>query len=353
VSTGLDDGRRLIDTIFDTAPIGIGLLDRDGRYVAVNEWLAEINGLARSAHVGRSVAELFGEADPGLVALVDGLYERGEPFSSLRLPAKMPGRADRQPGYYDVSYRPLADDAGARLGAILYVLDVTDRVRQDQVNQEFLAVLSHELRTPLNAILGWTTLLAKASGPQLSRGLAVIERNARAQSRLIEDLLDVSRMLTGRLSLNKRDADLCLVVEAAVETVRPSADARELRLTVAVPPAPVMLTCDPVRVQQVVLNLLSNAVKFTPVGGAVGVELARDGDGAVIAVRDTGIGIAADFLPYLFDRFRQSGETGERAHGLGLGLAIARDLVKLHGGTISAESAGEGQGTTMVVRLPG
>jgi PAS domain S-box-containing protein len=348
------DNGKLIEAMFESSPIGIGLLDRERRFVMLNEPLARINGVPREAHIGRSVADLFGASDPHVVAVIDAVCDRGEAFAAQQLPMSIARRPDRQPGFYDVAYAPIAGAGGGCEGIILYVVDVTDRVRHDQLNQEFLAILSHELRTPLNAILGWTTLLARGApnDPEIAHGLAVIERNARTQSRLIEDLVDVSRMITGRLSLNTTEADLCSIVDAAVDSVRPSAKAKALDVSSVVPEQPVVVSCDPARMQQVILNLLSNAVKFTPRGGSVRITLAADSLNAVVSVQDSGIGITPDFKPFLFDPFRQREQTSERSHGLGLGLAIARDLVRLHGGTISAESAGEGKGTTVTVRLP-
>jgi signal transduction histidine kinase len=235
------------------------------------------------------------------------------------------------------------------------------RIRAEEANRlkdEFLSTVSHELRTPLNAILGWTWLLVggKLDEPGVRRAVQTIERNARAQSQIIDDLLDVSSIVTGKLRLKVRTVDLAPLIEAAVEAVRPAAQAKgiqvearmDTRLSKRGP-----LKGDPDRLQQVVWNLLANAVKFTPAGGRIEV-LADEADGqARIRVTDTGIGIPDVFLRYVFDRFRQADSSTTRTHGgLGLGLSIVRHLVELHGGTVSAASEGEGRGATFTVMLP-
>ena len=225
----------------------------------------------------------------------------------------------------------------------------------NRMKDEFLSTLSHELRTPLNAILGWTQLLrmGKPSENELSRGLDVIERNVRAQTKLIEDLLDVSRITTGKLRLSVRPMSLGPVIEAAVDAVRPGAAAKGIRLDVDVSAPADQIYGDPDRLQQVVWNLLSNAVKFTPLDGRVEVGLDRVEGQAQIRVTDSGQGIDPKFLPYVFDRFRQADSSSTRSHGgLGIGLTIVRHIVELHGGTVRAESRGEGTGATFLVNLP-
>jgi signal transduction histidine kinase len=230
----------------------------------------------------------------------------------------------------------------------------------NRLKDEFLSTVSHELRTPLNAILGWTWLLAGGSLDRkgTERAIATVERNARAQGQIIDDLLDVSRIVTGKLLLTRRPVDLAEVIEATLDTVRPAADAKGIRLDLRLGAAPVL--GDAARLQQVSWNLLSNAVKFTPVGGRVEVvveplqEAGAQGAKTVeLRVSDSGSGIPAAFLPHVFDRFRQADSSSTRAHGgLGLGLAIVRHLIELHGGTVRAESPGEGQGATFRVHLP-
>ena len=231
------------------------------------------------------------------------------------------------------------------------------RIRAEEANRlkdEFLSTVSHELRTPLNSILGWTWLLVggKLDEAGARRAVETIDRNARAQSQIIDDLLDVSRIVTGKLRLKVQTVDLAALIEAAVDASRPAADAKGLQIDVQLGGMGA-LRGDPDRLQQVVWNLLANAVKFTPPGGRIEV-LADEMDGqARIRVADTGIGIPAAFLRYVFDRFRQADSSTTRLHGgLGLGLSIVRHLVELHGGTVSAESEGEGRGATFTVMLP-
>ena len=224
----------------------------------------------------------------------------------------------------------------------------------NRLKDEFLAVVSHELRTPLNAILGWATLLRRApqSPEDLGHGLETIERNARLQAQLIDDLLDISRVVSGRLRLELRSVDLRGVVDAAAATVRGAAEAKGITLDLAGAAPPVL--GDPTRLQQVTWNLLSNAIKFTPPGGRVRVEVRRSPAGAAeLVVADNGQGIDPAFLPHVFDRFRQADASITRHHGgLGVGLALVKNLVELHGGTVSAHSGGRGTGATLTVTLP-
>jgi signal transduction histidine kinase/CheY-like chemotaxis protein len=225
----------------------------------------------------------------------------------------------------------------------------------NRAKDEFLATLSHELRTPLNAMLGWATILRAGSldGATVERGLGAIERNTRVLVQLIDELLDVSRIISGKLRVDVRPVDLLPVIEAAVEATRTTAEAKDIRLDLALDPGIGPVPGDPDRLQQVVWNLLANAIKFTPRGGRVQVHLDRAGSRARIQVIDTGKGIAPEFLPYVFDRFRQAESVTTREHGgLGLGLAIVRHLVDIHGGRVSAASAGEGRGSVFTVELP-
>ena len=224
-----------------------------------------------------------------------------------------------------------------------------------QLKEEFLATVSHELRNPLNAILGWSRMLRSGQVPQeeVARTLDTIERNALAQTQLIDDLLDVSRIITGKLRMDVRPADPNLFIEAAIEAVKPAAEAKGVRLQRVMDTSSVSVPGDPIRLQQVVWNLLSNAIKFSDRGGRVQVRLERVNSHVEIIVNDTGQGIAAEFLPHVFDRFRQADQRTTRQHGgMGLGLAIVKNLVELHGGTVRAASPGAGQGSTFTVRLP-
>jgi signal transduction histidine kinase/CheY-like chemotaxis protein len=224
-----------------------------------------------------------------------------------------------------------------------------------QAKEEFLAIVSHELRTPLNAILGWSEMLQRrdVDAAKQGRGLQAIARNARAQAQVVADLLDMARISSGKLALTLQECDLVPIVSAAVETVRPSAQARKVSVRLDVRAAAVLVHGDPARLQQVVWNLLSNAIKFTPAGGGVEVAVDRAASHAVVEVRDTGVGIAPEFLPNAFERFTQADSSSRRAHGgLGLGLAIVRHLVELHRGAVTAESPGPGRGSTLRVTLP-
>jgi signal transduction histidine kinase len=226
----------------------------------------------------------------------------------------------------------------------------------NRLKDEFLATLSHELRTPLNAMLGWAHMLRSMTLPPetVSRALESLERNARAQAQLVEDLLDVSRIVSGKLQINSGEVDLARVVLEAVESVRPALVAKRLDLQLSVPPElGAIVKGDADRLRQVVWNLLSNATKFTPSGGQVAVSVRTVDGQAEVSVRDTGVGIPRQFLRHVFERFRQAESTASRRHGgLGLGLAIVRHLTEAHGGTVDVESAGEGQGATFTVRLP-
>jgi len=242
--------------------------------------------------------------------------------------------------------------------ARLYAAETRARKSADLANQakdEFLAAVSHELRTPLTAIMGWVKLLSSPAldDARKSRALETIDRNTVAMAELIDDLLDMSRIVSGRLRIDRQTVNLTTVLQSAIDSIRPAADAKSIRIAPLLGMDAAVLTGDPVRLQQVVWNLLSNAVKFTPRGGRVEVVLQRVDSAAEIRVTDSGRGIKPAFLPYIFDPFRQEDPTSTRARGgLGLGLAIARRLVELHGGQIAVRSEGEGRGSTFTVTLP-
>ncbi len=254
----------------------------------------------------------------------------------------------------EIRVREWAEQERARL----LVLEQQARKQAEEANRtkdEFLATLSHELRTPLNAILGWVQVLrsGKLDPAAAVRALETIERNSRAQAQLIADLLDVSRIITGKLRLDFKPVDLRRIIDAALDSVRPAADAKGILLDISIAPLASPVLGDADRLQQVIWNLLSNSIKFTARGGRVEVQLREADANAVIRVSDTGIGIRPDFLPYVFDRFRQAEGSITRTHGgLGLGLSIVRHLIELHGGTAEVASEGEGEGATFTVRLP-
>ena len=271
---------------------------------------------------------------------------------------------------------PVRDSRGRAIGASKIARDITERraleaerdallERERQARSEaealnrsqdqFLAVLSHELRTPLNAIFGWASMLraGELDPATMRRATEAILRNARAQVQLIDDLLDMSRIITGNMRIEPRPVDLTAVIDNALDTVRPAANAKGIRLSTVLDPRAGIVLGAADRLQQVVWNLLMNAVKFTPKGGQVQVGLQRFDSHVEVVVQDTGEGIPADLLPYIFDRFRQGDSSSSRRHGgLGIGLALVRHLVELHGGTVAARSAGPGQGSTFTVGLP-
>jgi signal transduction histidine kinase/ActR/RegA family two-component response regulator len=225
----------------------------------------------------------------------------------------------------------------------------------NRMKDEFLANVSHEIRTPLNAIIGWSHLLRSGNLDRATTARAVetIDRNAKSQAQLIEDILDVSRMITGKLRLNSETVDISSLINAAIDSVQLAIDSKDLQLEIKLDPSARHTVGDANRLQQVVWNLLANAIKFTPSGGHIQVIVERAGEDVQIQVSDTGQGIDTDFLPFIFERFRQADGTTTRQHGgLGLGLAIVRHLVELHGGTIKADSAGKGKGATFTIRLP-
>jgi PAS domain S-box-containing protein len=257
---------------------------------------------------------------------------------------------------------PLKDKQGRVLrwfGTNTDVEELRQALRQaeeaNRTKDEFLATLSHELRTPLTSILGWARMLSSGQLDEVNRARAVetIERNAKAQSKLIEDILDVSRVITGKLRLEVQPVNLAQVIESSINAVLPAAAAKGIRLQRILDTGVSMVSGDPARLQQIIWNLLSNAIKFTPQDGRVQIRLERTGSHVEITVEDDGQGINPNILPHIFERFRQADSSTTRAHGgLGLGLAIVRHLVEMHGGTVRAESRGQGKGATFIVKLP-
>jgi signal transduction histidine kinase/ActR/RegA family two-component response regulator len=242
-----------------------------------------------------------------------------------------------------------------RVSLIQEQLARTEAEHANRLKDEFLATVSHELRTPLHAVIGWTHMLRGGGLDEATTARAVetIERNAKSQAQLVEDILDVSRMITGKLRLNIAPVDVASVINAAIDSIQLAAESKGIQLEVTFDPAARRVSGDAGRLQQVVWNLLANAIKFTSFGGRVEVRLERMGGNAKIKVSDTGEGINSDFLPFIFDRFRQADGTSTRKHGgLGLGLAIVRHLVELHGGTVEASSDGKGCGATFTIELP-
>ncbi|MFN2455449.1 MAG: response regulator [Pyrinomonadaceae bacterium] len=296
-------------------------------------------------------AEEFSEADERLAATLTSQVAVAYENASLYAASQRHAAALSQ----EVAERKQAEEERARL----LVLEQEARAEAEAANRtkdEFLATLSHELRTPLTSILGWIHLVRSGNldASSINRAHETIERNARSQSQLIDDLLDVSRIITGKLHINIRAVELAPIIEAAIELARPSAEAKEIELHTQFDPATATtVSGDPVRLQQIVWNLLANAVKFTPTGGRVDVRLSRTDSSVELSVKDSGMGISPDFLPHIFDRFRQADGTTTRSHGgLGLGLAIVRHLVELHHGTVEAASDGDGHGAEFTVAFP-
>ena len=371
--------RLLIEGVADYA---IFMLDPNGRVSTWNMGAERIKGYTADEIIGQHFSIFYPQE----------AKDSGWPDHELRVAAEKGKFVDtgwrlRKDGttfWANVTITALRDDAGQLLGFAKLTRDLTQAKRAEametanqqreemldaernarmaaqratRLKDEFLATLSHELRTPLSAILGWTQLLLRpdaSKGPeQQKRAIEVIDRNARAQVKLIDDLLDLSRVMTGKLRLDLHQVSLGSIVEAAVDSARPSADVKGIRLKAILSSNQDIVSADSARLQQVVWNLLTNAIKFTPKGGQVQVLLQRVNSHLELSVSDTGVGIPANYLPHVFDRFSQKDSSTTRAFGgLGLGLAICKQLVELHGGSIRAASLGEGRGATFSVQLP-
>lgn len=356
---------------------GVFTTDTELRIQSWNKWLVRQTGVAADAVVGRPLLEVYPElVSRGLdryytAALAGevGFLAQTLHQCLIRIPVRE-GSTDVMPQSARIA--PLEHE-GTIVGTITTIEDVTERVAREaemrrqinaaeharavaensvRVKDEFLATLSHEIRTPLNAVVGWTKLLLgrKSDDLTLQRGLAVIDRNAAAQARLIEDMLDMARIVSGKLRLQLAAVDLAAATAAAIDVVMPAATAKQLKIHAELGDSPKLIVADADRVQQIAWNVLSNAVKFTPPGGTIHVSIAVRDDLVQLIVRDSGEGIPADFMPFLFDRFRQANASSNRAEGgLGLGLALVRQLVELHGGSIVVESSGRGQGTQVTI----
>jgi PAS domain S-box-containing protein len=373
----------------DLAAQGIITTDSELNVVEWNHWMEEHTGKRAHQVIGNNLLELFPE-------LAERRLERNYKWAlegQVRLLSQalhgyliaMP-TASREHRYAEmqqaVRISPLSYE-GRIIGTLTIIEDVTERVareaelqaqidersrllssenlarreaeRANRLKDEFLATISHELRNPLNAILGWAHMmrLGNLSPANAERAVETIYRNAKSQAQLVADLLDVSRIISGKLRLDVRTVDLLSIVNAAIDSIRPAADAKGIRLQTMLDPAAGPISGDADRLQQVVWNLLTNAVKFTPKGGKIQVNVQRINSHVEIVVTDSGVGISKEFLPYVFDRFRQADASTTRVHGgLGLGLSIVRQLVDLHGGSVSVHSEGEGTGATFTITLP-
>jgi PAS domain S-box-containing protein len=377
----LRESKERYRTLFELAPVAVYSCDASGVIREYNHRAAELWG--RKPAPGDTDERFCGSFK---MYRPDGSYMPHEqcPMGDV-LSGKVPGvhdgevlieRPDGSRVIVIVNIAPLTDDQGEVMGAINCFYDVTERksfeferetllanerasrMEAEEANRSkdiFLATLSHEVRTPLNAMLGWATILRKkqCTEQEVREGAEVIERNCRAQAQLLEDVLEVSRIVTGKLRLEVKPCDLASVIYAAMEVIRPGANAKQINVTATIDPSASPSVCDNVRIQQVVWNLLSNAIKFTPKGGCVQVVLDREESQVRISVSDNGQGIEPGLLPYVFDRFRQADSSTRRKFGgLGLGLSIVKHIVEHHGGTVEARSDGEGRGATFVVRLP-
>ena len=372
-------GEATLRWFHEAASGGIVTTDADLRIVAWNKWLVAATGIAGADAVGRPLLEVLpsfterGFDQYYAEALKGGVTVLSYALHRFILPAKV-GDPLEQPTPQRGRIGPLWDGETV-IGTITVIEDVSERVATERelraqiasseaarrtaeaasrVKDEFLATLSHEIRTPLNAVLGWTRILKARSLDQatLERAIDVIDRNAGAQLTLVSDLLDMSRIATGKLRLEVAPVDLEPVTMGAIDVIRPAADAKGVRIATQlnrVPP----VSGDADRLSQIIWNLLSNAVKFTESGGSVTVVLDAQAGHVSLEIRDTGQGIDPRFLPYVFERFTQSDSSASRRHGgLGLGLALVRELVELHGGVVRVASPGVGQGTTFTVTLP-
>lgn len=359
----------VLESLLAHAPLGLLFFDGTRRCVRANDFAARTPGSVDGPRLGATLEEVLPGAPETLPGALERAFSAGA--STMNIEVDAAGERSWLAGVF-----PVKSASGETALAGVMLVEITDRKRLEAqkatlleseraarmeaersaaLKDDFLATLSHELRTPLNAILGWATIARQSPDrpPSLDKPLEVIERNARVQAQLIEDLLDVSRIVSGKLRLVLEPVHVLGVVQAAVSATGPAAAAKQIEVSVTSEGDLVPVRGDAGRLQQVAWNLLSNAVKFTPKGGKVRVLVRRCEDAIEIRVSDDGVGISADFLPHVFDRFRQADASTTRRHGgLGLGLAIAKQLVEMHGGSVSAQSGGEGQGATFCVSLP-
>ena len=361
--------RRLINS----APVGVAVVGQDLRYILANAAYQAIAGDAAASMAGRSIAEVWTpEVARTIQPLVEQGLRTGEPVEFRELATPIRGRS-----WWNVSQIPLRDAAGDTEAVLILTQDVTERKLAEEelvaaknsaerakadaeaaskAKDDFLAVLSHELRTPLNPVLATVAMLLRDPrfDDDTHNSFEVIRRNVELEARLIDDLLDVTRIEKGKVKLHRQPVDICTILHRAAEVCMPDIEARKLELDIAAPGGPYLVNADAARLQQVFWNLIKNSVKFTPPGGRIDIQCRRDDDGHVIVeVHDNGEGIHPDALPQLFNAFEQGGKHAtHRFGGLGLGLAISKAMVDLHGGTLTAHSHGKGKGATFTVRLP-
>ena len=361
-------------SVIDSLSAHIAVLDRDGKIILVNnawENFAEANAALGEITVS-SIGENYlrvceqGEADSDTQKIAENLRAilEGEKH---HFTIEYPCHSASEERWFLMQVNALQDSKG---GVVVSHYNITDRVKAElnerkarreaeiatHLRDEFMATISHELRTPLNAILGWAKILqsGKATAENNLKAIDTIVKNAETQNRLIEDLMDVARIVSGKLTIERETVNTGELVSTAVETIKPKASEKEIAVNLLVDESArdKNISGDPDRLRQILLNLLTNAVKFTPEGGKIDVSVASENHSLEIKVKDNGAGISKDFLPYVFDRFRQDAANVEKSGGLGLGLAIVRQLTELHGGKVSVESEGENQGATFTVRFP-
>ncbi|MGA9769105.1 MAG: PAS domain S-box protein [Blastocatellia bacterium] len=368
-----EEARAHLAAIVESSDDAIISKNLQGIIMSWNKGAEKLFGYTVAEAVGQPVTMLMPASYVDEEPLILEKIRRGETVDHYETVRR---RKDGTTLDISLTVSPIRDKAGNIIGASKIARDITGQkhgeaererlLAQEQqareiaeaasrAKDEFLATVSHELRTPLNAMLGWARLLSsgRLDSETAARGLKSIEQSAKAQAQLIEDLLDVSRIISGKFRLKAQPLEVAPVIEAAIDSVRPTAEARGVRLQVILDPDAGPVSGDAGRLQQVVWNLLSNAVKFTPKGGRVQVRLTRINSHIELEVSDTGQGIAREFLPYVFDRFRQADGSTSRLHGgLGLGLAIVRHIVELHGGGVTVDSPGKDQGATFTIKLP-
>jgi PAS domain S-box-containing protein len=368
-----EQARATLAAIVDSSDDAIISKDLNGVITSWNGGAERLFGYTALEAIGRSVSMLIPDdridEEPAILKrLRKG--KRVEHYETIRR------RKDGTLIDISLSVSPVSDERGRVVGASKIARDISERKQSEaklktmvtreqeartsaevanRVKDEFLAMVSHELRTPLNAIVGWTLLLksGKLDQPEIERAIQIIDRNAKAQAMIIDELLDVSRIISGKLKIEMKAVDLPNVIEAAIDGVRLSADAKAIEIIHSLDSQPGPVAGDAVRLQQVIWNLLTNAIKFTPKGGRVVVELKRSATDVKIIVTDNGDGISPEFLPKVFERFQQGDGSSKRMHGgLGLGLSIVRTLIRMHGGSVQGESEGKGRGATFTVSLP-
>ena len=368
-----DIALRHLAKIVDSSDDAIVSKDLNGTITSWNAAAERMFGYTADEAIGRSIRIIIPQDRQPEEDFVLSQIRAGQAVSHYETIRQ---RKDGATLPVSLTVSPIYDDRGVVIGASKIARDISERVRllaaaqeqarenarlyreareADRLKDEFLAVLSHELRTPLGAVVGYARLLRGGllTGEKAERGLETLERNAASLAQIIEDVLDISRIVSGNLRLDVQAVELPLLVHNAIATVQPAADAKGIRLQTMVDSRVGPVSGDPGRLQQVVWNLLSNAVKFTPKDGRVQVRIERINSLVEIVVSDTGIGIRPEFLPHVFERFRQADAgTTRKTGGLGLGLAIVRHIVEMHGGSVEAESGGEHQGSTFRVRLP-